>query len=1393
MIAYLEKTENNVEFHQIVDFLTSSSIHHSLTVSLTIYASNIEQFWNTATSQTINDENQIHAIVDGKIVIFENLLLMGHEGGGDSLVRAATTASLDAQQDSSTITKTQSKATLYEPTTQGESSGSGLGCQETIGGAMAHNRSEGALIQSIDPPLSTGGYTLGNDEGSMTLKELTVLFTSLLQKVLDLENVKTAQAKEIASLKKRRHSLGRRKVSKQERKNLKSKQMFRDIDDVLDKDADTKMIVEDKDNGEKAFKYADDSARPIRSITTLQSLPTIDPKDKVALKIQAHLDEEAKTEREKQKKGSKAALAEMYDEVQAQIDADHELAVRLTHEEQEKYTVEERSKFDKEHRKCLRVVSNNDKAIDYETLDVKSPIIDCAFQVLGTNEAGYVHVYKLTRLDGSYIHFSTYSRMLEVLDRRDVLDLHKIKMERFPANDPEGYDLILWGDSKTLVESKKRYPLTKEILKKMLSSRLEAETENVTIADTLVKMKNQKAKEKGIAFKYVNDSAKPIRSITTLQSLPTIDPKDKDNDKAIDYETLDVKSPITDYEFQVLGTNEAGDVHVYKLNRLDGYYIHFSTFSIMLEVLDRQDVLDLHKIIMERFPANDPEGYDLILWGDLKTLVESKKRYPLTKEILEKMLSSRLKAETKSTLALDLMKFSKLQIEEKKEEEDEHYFTPCFVGGLHAYDGEIDLKNGIIKIHSELDPFLDNSEETKKFKDDWDHLLDIDFGDIPKIDELCYSDVGPLLSNGKPLTHEEAAREALTIDIYKRFSILEEERPVIETMTYSDKYKKILDRIVMDKLKLDGEIKKEEEEAIKQVNAEALKEKEDPKAFVIPIRLEAKIDLNALADTISNINVMPFLIYAKLDIPIDRDAPILVGRGFLYTCGSILNTRDRITSTFHGVCHQTFCAVKTSLNTEESKSDDKEDYGIQKNSFRASIYGPKPAKYLYCNDLMDQALALQDVINPFRKIYVWNKVVEKKQRERTLGMKLFKIGASKKKTLDKENVFKQGRDESNRTEELSLSDKGSGETEVFDYTTATEKDVNPAEPVSTTDDAINVASVIPDVSVAGLSTSTAEDIFEDEMTTMVDTLMAIRRSRPRTTSVVIHDVKEELRRATPPLTVQSQDKEQRIAKEKAAEQEAKDVALIEQIKDVQERIDADVLLAEKLQQEEREQFTVDEQAKLLVDLIAERKRFFATQRAEQIRNKPPTKAQLKNKMVTYMKHMDLEVAFRKSTCFVRDLHAPSTPTNVHAEENNDYQAEEGEQLQDDEFTNPFLHRHKMLLKQVRGNPSRPVQTRQQLATDPEMCMFALTVSTAESKNIKEAMADSAWIEAMQEELHQFDRLQDEVYVAQPDEFVDPDHLEKVYRLKKVLYGLKQAPKAWYDELSKFPTSKGFNK
>ncbi|GJR36567.1 hypothetical protein Tco_1212251 [Tanacetum coccineum] len=111
MVACLEKTEGNSDFHEIVDFLASSSIHHALTVSPPIYTSYIEQFWNTASSQTVNDVKQINATVDSKAVvvteasirssllfndadgtacltneaIFQNLALMGYEGDFNKL------------------------------------------------------------------------------------------------------------------------------------------------------------------------------------------------------------------------------------------------------------------------------------------------------------------------------------------------------------------------------------------------------------------------------------------------------------------------------------------------------------------------------------------------------------------------------------------------------------------------------------------------------------------------------------------------------------------------------------------------------------------------------------------------------------------------------------------------------------------------------------------------------------------------------------------------------------------------------------------------------------------------------------------------------------------------------------------------------------------------------------------------------------------------------------------------------------------------------------------------------------------------------------------------------------------------------------------------------------
>ncbi|GJW55663.1 hypothetical protein Tco_0099748 [Tanacetum coccineum] len=134
-----------------------------------------------------------------------------HKELGDSLVRASTTASsLEAEQDSGNINKTQSKATPNESSSLGTTLSGGLRCQETIEDTTAQTRFESVSKHSNNSLLARGN-TLQNDEDRLILDELMALCTTLQKKVLDLEKIKTTKDNEIASLK--------RRVKKLEKKN----------------------------------------------------------------------------------------------------------------------------------------------------------------------------------------------------------------------------------------------------------------------------------------------------------------------------------------------------------------------------------------------------------------------------------------------------------------------------------------------------------------------------------------------------------------------------------------------------------------------------------------------------------------------------------------------------------------------------------------------------------------------------------------------------------------------------------------------------------------------------------------------------------------------------------------------------------------------------------------------------------------------------------------------------------------------------------------------------------------------------------------------------------------------------------------------------------------------
>ncbi|GJR08526.1 hypothetical protein Tco_0791178 [Tanacetum coccineum] len=617
--------------------------------------------------------------------------------GGDSVERAITiVASLDAAQDSDNIIRTQTTTMPNVDIPQGMDTGGSPKSQETMGGTPAQTRSE---------------------------------------RVLDLEKEKDAQAIEILILKRRAKKLERkRKSSISHPRRRKYKQVETSSDDGLDEEdaskqgrridaaatgvstvsaqvsiagvtistavprtppitttvfdnedvimamAQTLIKMKEQKAKEKGVAITDveDSSRivrPVRSITTLQPLPTIDPKDKGKgvlveeepvkikmrdqgdLQVQADAElaqrlheeelaelERAQQERQRQEDDTNAALAKEFDEIQARIDADHELAVRLTHEEQEKYTIKERARllaeFFDQRKKQLA-------AARAEAIRNKPPT--------------------KTQVRNRMI---TYLKHMETIKDSE----RKVDSSSKPA-----------GGSRKKILARKRAGEKKS----------EESAKKKKLEDVAEEQESAKSDEETTAD-YEHEKEE-LRMWLTVVS---------DEEETVDLKILSAKYPIVDWESQNLGNVDMEDLHVYKIIRADRNTSYHKSLSSMLRKFDRQDLVDLNRLVMKRFEDTTPEGYNLLLWRDLKVMFEPnaedeiwsnqqdwtliswkldescgvhtllmdgtltsfnmlvEKRYPLINEMLQKMLNWKLEAEAESTMAFELLKFIKSHLEE---------------------------------------------------------------------------------------------------------------------------------------------------------------------------------------------------------------------------------------------------------------------------------------------------------------------------------------------------------------------------------------------------------------------------------------------------------------------------------------------------------------------------------------------------------------------------------------------------------------------------------------------------------------------------------------------------------------------------------------------------------
>ncbi|GJV90804.1 hypothetical protein Tco_1538617 [Tanacetum coccineum] len=203
-----------------------------------------------------------------------------------------------------------------------------------------------------------------------------------------------------------------------------------------------------------------------------------------------------------------------------------------------------------------------------------------------------------------------------------------------------------------------------------------------------------------------------------------------------------------------------------------------------------------------------------------------------------------------------------------------------------------------------------------------------------------------------------------------------------------DKHKKLLDSVLLDKLKLDGEFELEEEiigeELIKRYKA--IKEKEDPGVFMLHIRLEGKYNYRSLVDTVSNINMLPYRIYELLErdkVKPKSNKVRMLDHLNAKTMERLLNVLCQVRVTTILV---NFMLLDVPFDQDipsygfkvrnvhaKSNSDDDEDYCLKRDDSGKPFHGPNRPKYLECEDLIDRALAQQDSLNPFNKICVWKK------------------------------------------------------------------------------------------------------------------------------------------------------------------------------------------------------------------------------------------------------------------------------------------------------------------------------------------------------------------------------------------------------------------------------------
>ncbi|GJQ89996.1 putative ribonuclease H-like domain-containing protein [Tanacetum coccineum] len=303
-----------------------------------------------------------------------------------------------------------------------------------------------------------------------------------------------------------------------------------------------------------------------------------------------------------------------------------------------------------------------------------------------------------------------------------------------------------------------------------------------------------------------------------------------------------------------------------------------------------------------------------------------------------------------------------------------------------------------------------------------------------------------------------------------------------------------------------------------------------------------------------------------------------------------------------------------------------------------------------CTNLQTRVLDLEntkttqaeEIVSLKRRV----KKLEQKKRSRTHGLKrLYKVGLTARvessgdeESLD-EDASKQGRINAIDADEDITLVNDQDDADMFDVNTLTGDEVLAEQEVATKDVNLTIDEVTLAQALAALKSVKSKvkgDVVEEPSIPVSIASTKVSAATTTTTAIIPTPRKgiviTELEPEKPlkkkdqisfdeqeAIRLQAEfDEEERLAREK----DEANVALTEEWDDIQAKVDADYQLAQRLQAEEQEQFTTEQKATLFKELLEQRRKHFAAKRAEEKRNKPPTKTQQKKTMITYLKNME---------------------------------------------------------------------------------------------------------------------------------------------------------------------------